>query len=147
MKTKLTTLFLTLITGFAFAHEGVELGPDGGRILDFSKDETMHGEILVKDGKFHINLLDQDMKPVKVDKQSLTATGGTREKPVKLAVEKSETGFNLPLVEEDQWLILQYKETSDAKAVTARLHYETKTCEECSKPEWLCECGSKREKK
>ena len=89
MKTKLTTLLLTLITGFALGHGGVALGPNGGRILEFSKNESMHGEVTVKDGKFHIAVLDKDMKPAKMDKQSLTATGGTREKPEKLAVEKT----------------------------------------------------------
>ena len=107
----------------------------------------MHGEVTVKDGKFHIGVLDKDMKPVKMDKQSLTATGGTREKPEKLAVEKTATGFIVPLVKEKQWLILQYKETADAKAITARFEYETKPCGECKKPEWLCACGAPAKKK
>jgi hypothetical protein len=51
MKTKLI-LLLSLLTSLAFAHEGVELGPNGGRILEFSKDETMHGEITVKGDNF-----------------------------------------------------------------------------------------------
>ncbi len=147
MKTKLTTLLLTLVVAFAFAHEGVELGPNGGRILEFSKDETMHGEVLVKGDKFHINLLDKDMKPAKMDQQSLAATGGTREKPVKLTVEKDATGFNFPVIEDGQWLIVQYKGTPDAKAVTARMQFQNKTCSECKKPEWLCDCGSKKTKK
>lgn len=147
MKTKLTTLLLTLVTGIAFAHEGVELGPNGGRILEFSKDETMHGELTVKDGKFHITVLDKDMKPVAVNQQSLTATGGTREKPEKLTVTKDAGGFTFPLVTDGQWLIVQYKETSDAKAITARVEYNTATCAECSKPEWLCACAAKKEKK
>jgi len=45
MKTKLT--LLALISTLTFAHEGVERGPNGGRILEFSKNETMHGEVLV----------------------------------------------------------------------------------------------------
>lgn len=144
MKTKLTTLLLTLAAASAFAHGDIEIGPNGGRILEFSKNETMHGELTVKDGKFHIAVLNKDMKPVKMDKQSLTATGGTREKPEKLAVEKDDKGFIVPLVKEGQWLILQYKETPSAKSVTARLEYDTKTCGECKKVEWLCDCGSKK---
>lgn len=144
MKTKLTTLLLTLTASFAFAHSDIEVGPNGGRILEFSKNESMHGEVTVKGGKFQIALLDKDKKPVKLAQQSLTATGGTREKPEKLTVEKTATGFTVPLVAEKQWLILQYKETPVAKAITARLQYDTGACGECKKPEWLCACGSKK---
>ncbi len=93
MKMKLTALLLALSTAFAFGHGGVELGPNKGRILEFSKNETLNGEVTVKEGKFQIALLDKDMKAVKVEAQTLTATGGTREKPAKLEVSKTETGF------------------------------------------------------
>lgn len=142
MKTKLlalTSLFLVATTSLLLAHGGVELGPNKGRILEFSKNETMHGEVTVKDGKFHIAVLDKDMKPVTVDKQSLVALTGDRDKPTKLEVAKDAQGFTVPLVKEGQWLIVQYKETADSKAITARMHYETELCE-CNKPEWLCEC-------
>lgn len=148
---KKTLLHIIAIAGLAtatvFGHGQVELGPNGGRILEFSKNETMHGEMIVKGDKFHIAVLDKDMKPAKMDQQTLTATGGTREKPEKLAVEKSKVGFVVPLVKEGQWLILQYKETPDAKAVTARIQYETQACGECKKPEWLCICAAEKTKK
>lgn len=146
MKTKIAALLLALSTALSFGHGGVELGPNKGRILEFSKDESMHGEVTVKDGKFHIALLDKDMKPVAVEAQSLTATGGTREKPAKLEVAKDAAGFTVPLIKDGQWLIVQYKETAKAKAVTARLHYDTGNCEACSKPEWLCECKEEKAK-
>lgn len=139
MKTKLI-LLITLCTSLALGHEGVELGPNKGRILEFSKDETMHGEVIVKGDKFHIALLDKDKKPVAMDKQTLTATTGDRDKPVKLDVTSDAKGFVVPLVKAGDWLILQYKNSPDAKAVTARLEYNTAICEECKKAEWLCEC-------
>jgi uncharacterized glyoxalase superfamily protein PhnB len=138
MKTKL--ILLTLITTFTFAHEGVELGPNKGRILEFSKNETMHGEVTVKGDKFHIALFDKDMKAVAMAEQTLTATTGDRDKPVKLVVEKDAKGFVVPVVKAGEWLILQYKDTPKAKAVTARLEYNTANCEGCNKAEWLCEC-------
>ena len=146
MKTKLITL-LSLLTVAAFAHEGVELGPNKGRILEFSKNETMHGEVTVKGDKFHIALLDKDMKAVTMTEQTLTATTGDRDKPVKLTVEKDAKGFVVPLVKAGEWLILQYKNAPKAKAITARLEYNTATCEECKKAEWLCECKKADEKK
>ena len=99
MKKKLTALLLALTTAVAFGHGDVEIGPNGGRILEFSKNETMHGEVTVKDGKFNIALLDKDMKPVAVAAQTLTATGGTPKKPAKLEVTKTETGFSEPVAE------------------------------------------------
>jgi len=145
MKTKL--ILLTLIASLSFAHEGVELGPNKGRILEFSKNETMHGEVTVKGDQFHIALLDKDMKAVVMAEQTLTATTGERDKPVKLVVEKDAKGFVVPVVKAGEWLILQYKDTPTAKAVTARLEYNTANCEGCNKAEWLCECKPEEAKK
>ena len=144
MKKKLTLMFLALTAGFAFGHGAIELGPNKGRILEFSTNETMHGEVTEKDGKLHIAVLDKDMKPVKVDAQALVATAGTREKPAKLEVAKDAAGFTLPVPGEDEWLILQFKGDATAKSVTARLHYNTKTCPPCGQPEWRCACGDKK---
>ena len=140
MKTKLMTLALALVAGVAFGHGGVELGPNGGRILEFSKNETMHGEVTVKDGKFQIALLDKDKKPVKVVDQTLTATTGDRKSPVKLEVTKDEKGFSIPAVKPGEWLIVQFKESAKAKPITARMEYNTSECSECKSPEWLCKC-------
>lgn len=145
MKTKL--ILLSLIASITFAHEGVELGPNKGRILEFSKNETMHGEVTVKGDKFHIALLDKDMKPVAMAEQTLTATTGERDKPTKLTVEKDAKGFVVPVVKSGEWLILQYKDSAKAKAITARLEYNTAICEECKKAEWVCECKKADEKK
>jgi uncharacterized glyoxalase superfamily protein PhnB len=144
---KKTLLLLSIITTLSFAHEGVELGPNGGRILEFSKDESMHGELTVKGDKFHITVLDKDMKPVTMNEQTLTAVTGDRAAPQKLTVEKDAKGFVIPVVKAGEWLILQYKNTTEAKAITARLEYNTAICEECSNAEWLCKCKPEAEKK
>lgn len=144
MKTKLTTLIFALTVGLAFGHEGIELGPNQGRILEFSGNETLHGEVTEQGGKLHIAVLDKDMKPVKVEAQSLGAIAGTREKPAKLEVSKDEKGFTLPLPGTNEWLILRFKTDAAAKPFTARLHYNTKKCEPCGQPEWRCACGEKK---
>jgi len=143
MKKTLTTLFLALSATFAFGHGEIELGPNKGRILEFSTNESMHGEVTLKDGKLHIAVLDKDMKPVKVDAQTLTATAGSREKPVKLEVAKDEKGFTVAAPKDDEWLIVQYKDGPDAKTITARLQYDTTVCGDCKSHEWLCSCGKK----
>lgn len=144
MKTKLTAIIIALTAGFALAHEGIELGPNKGRILEFSTDETMHGEVTEKNSKLHIALLDKDMKLVKADAHSVTATAGTREQPVKMEITKDETGFTLNAPKEGEWIILQYKETADAKPITARLHFDTGKCAPCGNPEWRCACAEKK---
>ncbi len=146
MKTKLI-LLVSFITTLAFAHEGVELGPNGGRILEFSKNETMHGEVTVKGDKFHVAVLDKDMKPVVMDQQTLTAVTGDRSAPKKLTVEKDAKGFLIPIVKSGEWLILQYKNSANEKAITARFEYNTAACGECKNPEWLCICKPVAEKK
>lgn len=140
MKTRLTTLILALITAAALAHEGVELGPNGGRILEFSKNESVHGEVVAKGDKFHIAILDKDMKPLAMKEQTLAATTGDRENPKKLEVTRDAKGFTLPLVKSGEWLILQFKQTPKSRAITARFEYNTDNCEGCNKVEWLCAC-------
>jgi hypothetical protein len=144
MKTKLTTIILALTAGFAFGHGDIELGPNKGRILEFSTNETMHGEVTEKDGKLIIAVLDKDMKPVAIAAQELTATAGTRDKPVKIDVAKDAAAFTIAAPKTGEWIIIQYKETADAKAITARLHYDTKVCAPCSNPEWRCACPPKK---
>jgi hypothetical protein len=145
MKTKVSAIIIALTTSLALAHEGIELGPNKGRILEFSANETMHGEVTEKDGKLHIALLDKDMKPVKAEVQSIAATAGTRQAPVKLEVSKDESGFTIPAPKEGEWLILQYKATPDSKTITARLEYDTAKCAPCDQPEWRCACGEEKE--
>lgn len=144
MKNILIALTLALAPGFAFGHEGIELGPNKGRIVEFSTDETMHGEVTQTDGKLQIALLDKDMKPVEISAQSLTATAGTREKPLKLDVAHDSKSFTFAAPESGQWLILQYKTSADAKPITARVLYNTAACAPCGQPEWRCACGEKK---
>ena len=144
MKTKITAIIIALTTSFAFGHGDIELGPNKGRILEFSTNESMHGEVTEKEGKLHIAILDKDMKPVKVEAQSITVTAGTREAPVKIEVTKSETEFTIPAPKEGEWIILQYKESADSKTITARLHFDTKKCAPCGNPEWRCACEKKK---
>ena len=62
-------------------------------------------------------------------------------------MEKDAKGFVIPVVKAGEWLILQYKNTPDTKAITARMEYNTSTCEECKTAEWLCKCKPDEEKK
>lgn len=147
MKSKLLTLLSSLVLSVAaFSHGGIEIGPNGGRILEFSKNETIHGEVTEKGGKFRIEVLDKDMKPVALGEQELTATTGDRSKPEKLTVTKEGKFFVVPAPKVGEWVIFQFKENAKAKAVTARMEYDTKTCSACDAPEWLCRCDQNKKK-
>jgi len=137
---RLIPLLLASTASLLLAHSGVELGPNGGRILELSNNETMHGEVTVQGGQFHIAILNKDRQPAAVSQQSLSATTGDRAKPQKLEVTRDAKGFHLPLVKAGEWLILRYKESDNAKAITARFEYDPSTCEACKNPEWLCKC-------
>ena len=138
-----SVLLYTALT--SFGHEEKQLGPNGGRVVDFSKDGSVHGEVVEKDGQFQIQLLDREMKPLTADQQRLTALVGDRSKPEKLAVEKRDGRFVFPAQKrDDYWMILQYQASAEAKPVTARFHYQSKPCPTCNKPEWLCDCHLKK---
>ena len=144
MKKYVFTLLCSLVINtFASAHGDVELGPHGGRILEFSKNESMHGEVVFKDNHFQIALLDKDMKPVPIAEQELTATSGDRAKPEKLTVEKKDGAFVVPAVKSGEWVIFQFRENAKAKPITARLQYDLTVCSACKEPEWLCKCAAK----
>ncbi len=149
MKSKIVFLAAALLLGItrALAHGGVELGPHGGRILEFSKNETMHGEVTAKDGFFHIALLDKDMKPVELRDQTLTAITGNRQKPEKLTVEKRDGKFVVPMQSGDSFLtVFQFREAPGAKPITARLEYDAAICSACKQAEWLCQCSQAQAK-
>ena len=147
MKKHILTLLSSLtLTATVFAHGEVQIGPNGGRILEFSKNESMHGEVTVKGGKFQIAVLDKNMKPVALSEQALAATGSAGTKAEKLTVEKSGDRFVVPLVKAGDWLIVQFKENAKAKAVTARFQYDTKVCGSCKGEEWLCKCAAEKPK-
>lgn len=148
MKTQILALLSSLaITASALAHGDVELGPNGGRLVEFSKNETTHGEITLKDGKFHIAVLDKNRKAVKLDAQTVTASGGPSGKAAKLEVAKDGEHFVVPAVKPGEWLILQFKEDAKAKAITARVQYDTGNCDACNAQEWICKCAANKAKK
>ena len=149
MKTTLLSLLGTAALALsALAHGDVELGPNGGRIVEFSKNETLQGEVTLVNGVFHVALFDKDMKPVELKEQSLVVTGGDRSNPEKPKVEKQGNHFVFPALKGNEYpLAFQFKESPSAKTVTARMTYDATTCSVCKKPEWVCGCAAEEAKK
>ena len=136
MKTSLLTLAAVLLLGTirTLGHGGVELGPNGGRILEFSKNETLHGEVTLTNGQFHVS--------------TLVVTGGDRAKPEKPKVKIQGGQFVFPALKGDDYLlVLQFREKPAAKTITARFEFDAAICSACKNPEWLCKCSSEKEEK
>ncbi len=143
MKKSCMILFAVLWLGVvrALGHGGVELGPNGGRLIEFSKDESLHGEVTLKDGRFHVALLDKALKLVALAEQSLVVTGGSRSKPEKPKVEREGNHFVFQAPKGESYLLaFQFKDGPKAKAVTARIEYDAAICSGCQNAEWLCKC-------
>ena len=122
----------------AYGHGDVEIGPKGGRILAFSENGTTLAEVSVKNGKFQVEVLDKDMKPVPLTDQVLTVTSGDRAKPEKLKVEKVDGRYFVsPTVKPGQWVIFQFRQVPSAKPFTARLEYDTRPSGDGKTPNWL----------
>lgn len=128
----------------ALAHSDKEVGPSGGRILEFSTNQTLHGEVTLTNGIFYVALLDKNMKPVPLAEQSLAVTGGSRSNPETPKVEKRAHHFTFPALKGDSYLLVfQYKDNLLAKPITARFEFDSAICSGCKKGEWLCDCHLK----
>lgn len=138
---------LTLTASLAFGHGGVELGPHGGRLVEFGEKAPLTAEVVLQDGKFVIGLYDEAAKKeVPATTQALTITH--KEKNAKLAPELKDGKWVIAKPEgDDFWLIMSLKADAGAKAQNGRLHYDANICGECKKAEWVCQCAAKEEKK
>lgn len=131
----------------AFAHSDKEIGPNGGRIVEFSTNQTLHGEVTLTNGTFFVALLDKNMKPLPIKEESLAVTGGSRTNPESPKVEKRDNLFAFRALKGDSYLlVLQFKDSPSAKPIIARFEYDSSICGGCKKGEWLCDCHLKTKK-
>ena len=141
---KLISILVTtwLLSLAAWGHAGAPLGPNGGRMLEFSKDGSLHGELTLTNGTFRVALLDKNRKPVALDQQSLTVQGGDRNRPEKPAVTRDGNSFTFPALAGEKYpLVFQFRATPNGRAVTARMTFDASICSACKQPEWRCQCG------
>jgi len=138
MKTSILTITL-LLAGLGLTHEAVTIGPNGGRVLYVDSSATPNVEVIVnKEGHAEISLLDKDRKPITLTGQSLSVTAGPRAEAKKLPAEKQGTKFITDKVPDGApyTMVLQLKETPDAKSITLRLNFDL-TPAESGKPMYL----------
>jgi len=149
MKTNLRilTLAVALCAGLALPVLAAEKDhkhkatPKGGRLLD--KTEP-HAEFVVeKDRSVTINFYNHDMKPVAATTQDVTVIADAKTGKATLQFERkgdvlvSKTklpdgeGYNV---------VVQFKQTADAKPLNLRFKLDLHTCGECKRAEYACTC-------
>lgn len=138
---------LLALCGSLHAHGRFIFSPRGGRILAIDSASTPNAEFKVSaDRRFEITFLDKDRQPIAIGERKLVVTAGDRSASKKLSVEaKGETLVTeVAPAGEDYYVIMQLREPGAAKSIPFRLHFNTSACSECKKPEWQCDCGSKK---
>lgn len=122
-------------------HARKQAGPNGGRVV--TSVEPHYELFVTTERKVKITFLGEDGKPVAADKQSVSAVGGDRANPTRMAFAKDGTsllsdkslpaGMVVPL-------IVQVKTASDAKTVTERISLNLAKCPTCEHAEYACTC-------
>ena len=141
MKKSLLTLLITL--GFAIralAHGGGELGPNGGRLVEFGGHDPLQVEFAPAGDHFVVSLYDEAAKKVvPVTDQVLIITHKEANQKIAPALKDGKWTVAKPAGKEF-WLIVQLKENATAKAKNGRLRYDESLCPKCKAQEWLCKC-------
>lgn len=115
--------------------------PKGGRLLDKT---APHAEFVVeKDRTVTINFYDENMKPIAATTQTVTVIADAKEK-VTLEFEKKGDSLasKTKLPEGDGYIVVvQFRQTADAKPMNLRFKLQMHTCGECKRFEYACICG------
>jgi len=149
MKTNLRilTVALALCVGLFTATAADKDGhkhkatPKGGRLLD--KTEP-HAEFVVeKDRSVTINFYNDEMKPIAATTQAVTVIADAKSGKATLQFEKKGEVLvsKTKLPEGDGYnVVVQFKQTADAKPLNLRFKLDMHTCGECKRAEYACTC-------
>ncbi len=149
MKTSLHILTLAVVLCSSFAlpalaedkHEP-KATPKGGRLLEKT---TPYAEFVIeKDRSVTINFYTDDMKPVAVTRQNATviATPASGKTTIEFEMKGDSLVSKTKLPEGAGYnLVVQFKQTTDAKPQNFRFKLDLATCGECKRAEYACTCG------
>ena len=134
-----TSLALRAVAEDKHEHKAT---PKGGRLLEKT---TPHAEFVIeKDRSVTINLYNHDMKSVAVTTQSATVIASPTSVKTTIEFEKKSDSLvsKTKLPEgKDYNLVVQFKQTADAKPQNFRFKLDLGTCGECKRAEYACSCG------
>ena len=142
---KLFTFAALLGAGILTVHaaDKKELAtPGGGRLLE--KTEP-HAEFVVgKDRTVTINFYNAELKPIAATTQNVTVIAEAKSGKATLEFEKKGDSLvsKTKLPEGEGYnIVVQFKQTSDAKPTNFRFKLDTHTCGGCKRAEYACTCG------
>ncbi|HEY5743734.1 MAG TPA: hypothetical protein VIS99_14465 [Terrimicrobiaceae bacterium] len=141
----LTILTAAATAAFSADDHGHKVipGPKGGKVLE---TEPLHAEFFVQpDKKVSITFYDESMKPVAPGEQLVKVIAEAPSGKATLAFEKTSDAFvsTTALPEGDGYrIVVQIKQTADAKPQNFRIDYHTEICGECKRAEYACICAS-----
>lgn len=147
MKTSLTLATLAgvlcagLLTLNAAEKAKIAAGPKGGRILEKT---TPKAEFFAeKDRTVTIAFYDANMKPVPVADQNVKVIADAKDGKATLEFEKKGDVLvsKTKLPEGDGYnVVVQFKQTADAKPQNFRFKLDTQACGGCKRAEYACLC-------
>ena len=133
---------LALGITLAQAGEKVTAGAKGGRLLE---NDSPRAEFFVeKDRTVSLTFYGNDMNPVPVSDHSANGISETKDGKKKIEFEKKGDLLvsKSPLPEGEGYnVVLQLKQTPDAKPKNFRIPLNTSICSKCHHPEYACTCG------
>ena len=146
MKTsiKLLTLAGVLCAGLLTLHAADKKhlgGPKGGRLLE--KTEPKAEFFLEKDHSVTVTFYDAALKPVAVGAQTVTVIADAKDGKATIEFEKKGDVLvsKSKLPEGDGYnVVVQFKQTADAKPQNFRFKLDTHICGECKRAEYACIC-------
>ena len=116
--------------------------PKGGRLLD--KTEP-HAEFVVETNRtVTINFYNHDLKPVAATTQTVTVIADAKSGKATLEFEKKGDSLvsKTKLPEGDGYnVVVQFKQSTDAKPQNFRFKLEMYKCGGCKRAEYACTCG------
>ena len=116
--------------------------PKGGKLL--SKTDPHAEFVIEKDRTVTINFYNDEMKPVATTTQNVTAIADAKEGKAKLEFEKKGDSLvsKTKLPEGDGYnIVVQFRQTAEAKPQNIRFKLDMNTCGECKHAEYACICG------
>jgi hypothetical protein len=147
MKTSIRLLMLAaavcaVLSNATAADKAIIGGPKGGRLLD--KTEP-HAELVIeKDRSVTIHFYDARLKPVAATTQSVTVIADATKGRATVEFEKKGDSLvsKTRLPEGEGYnVIVQFKQTAEAKPMNIRFKLDLSTCGGCQRHEYACICG------
>lgn len=142
MKKLITSLLaIAMVASPAIAAKNIEAGPRKGRILHLGQTSA---EFFVEpDRTISIAFYDAEKKPLAPAEQVIVATAEapTGKKKLEFSKKNDLLVSTEPLPEGELYnVVVQVKETADAKPKNFRIKLDLSICKGCSNPEYACTC-------